>query len=75
MDILRANARVDIEGAFRAWYCRVNTSSNPADAASRLDPGSVLANFPEAVRLELPEELWGLVRSSSRRRHRGEEGR
>ena len=74
MDILRSNARVDIEGDFRAWYCRVNTSSNPADAASRLDPEMVMANFPEAVHLELPTELWGLVRSSSRRR-RGEEGR
>ena len=58
MDILRANARVDIEGAFRAWYCRVNTSSNPADAASRLDPGSVLVNFPEAMHPGCVAALW-----------------
>ena len=72
MDILRANARIDIEGDFRAWYCRVNTASNPADAASRMDPDAVKSLFPDVVQLHdiVTEELWDMVRSSPQKSQR-----
>ena len=41
-----------------AWYARVPSPSNPADAASRLDWKTLYNNFPEAVQLRVPGELW-----------------
>ena len=70
MDILKVNARVDLAGQARAWYCRVNTSSNPGDAASRLDSESVLRSFPGAKCLppEILAKLWKRFRFERSRR-------
>ena len=70
MDILKVNANVDLAGQARAWYCRVNTASNPGDAASRLDPESVLRSFPGAKPLssEALTELWTLFRCGNSRK-------
>ena len=74
MNILKLNAEVDLAGQARAWYCRVNTASNPGDAASRLDPESVLRSFPGAKSLssEILTELWALFRGGRPRMLRDE---
>ena len=66
---MKINAKVDLAGQARSWYCRVNTASNPGDAASRLDPEAVLRNFPGAKCLpsEILAGLWTLFRGDKAR--------